>query len=305
MSTGAARDEPPVAERFQLPAIIALAVVGGAVGFGVISIGGFGSEELTEKGQFHIWLFLICAQTALWTLGAAVFFDLLRTSPLVEVASEARPTARWATVAVAVPVLGLVLAVAVGATLDYPVPYRSEKVTSLSVAGVCVALVGVVALARVHVALRHRTPATKAGIDAYLELRAVLQRVLAVEGAIIGAAILASGALRNAAVAYHGGDNSAFPREDVLIYGAYFTLILAVIYAPVYQRLTATGKRLLDEACPAAEPSAPDWTASYDKRKKLEELLGLQLTTSGSFRAAVAITAPLSSSIVGLLLGAA
>jgi hypothetical protein len=106
-------------------------------------------------------------------------------------------------------------------------------------------------------------------------------------------------------VAANGKKDSAFPKEHLLRYGAYFSLILALVYAPVYQRLVATGRRLLDDACPADEPVSRDWETSYDKRKKLEELLELGVTTSGSFRAAVAITAPLVSSIVGLLLGKA
>jgi hypothetical protein len=65
-------------------------------------------------------------------------------------------------------------------------------VTILSFIGAGVALMGVLALGRLYFALRHRRlPATKAGIEAYLDLRTVLQRVLAVEGLILGAAILA------------------------------------------------------------------------------------------------------------------
>jgi hypothetical protein len=275
MAAGWIRDEPPIAARFQLPLVIAIAVAGGAVGFGITAIDGFGPAAFNETGKFHLWLFLICVQTALWALGAAVFLLLLRTPPLADVAKDARATAWLATAAVAVPVLGFVAAATVGNDLDYPLPGHKAKVTILSFIGAGVALMGVLALGRLYFALRHRRlPATKAGIEAYLDLRP-------------------------------GKKDSAFPKEHLLRYGAYFSLILALIYAPVYQRLVATGRRLLDDACPADERVSRDWETSYDKRKKLEELLELGVTTSGSFRAAVAITAPLVSSIVGLLLGKA
>jgi hypothetical protein len=101
MAAGWIRDEPPIAERFQLPLVIAIAVAGGAVGFGITAIDGFGPAAFNETGKFHLWLFLICVQTALWALGAAVFLLLLRTPPLADVAKDARPTAWLATAAVA------------------------------------------------------------------------------------------------------------------------------------------------------------------------------------------------------------
>jgi hypothetical protein len=91
----------------------------------------------------------------------------------------------------------------------------------------------------------------------------------------------------------------------VLLYGAFFTLLLAVLYAPVYRRLLEQGRRLVDAVCPVPEPVSAEWSAAYEKRRKLEELLQLQLTTSASFRAGIAIAAPLGSSIFGLLIGAA
>jgi hypothetical protein len=295
-------DEPPFGERFQLPVVVAIAAFGGLVGVWITSVGGFGPKTFTETGRFHLWLFLVSVQTALWALAAGLFLLLLWTPPLVDVARQARATAWLATAAVAVPVLGFVGAA--GGNLDYPLPGHQAKVKVLSFIGAGIALIGVLALGRVYYALSHqRLEATKEGVESYLDLRAVLERVLAVEGAIIGAAILATGALRNLVIASNENDQSAFPKEHLLLYGAYFSLVLALVYAPIYQRLLATGRRLVDDACPAEAPGSDKWTAAYDKRKKLEELLGLDLSTTASFRAAVAITTPLVASIVGLLLG--
>src|SRR5947207_2597102 len=105
-------------------------------------------------------------------------------------------------------------------------------------------------LGRVDFPLRNRPlAATKPVYEWYLELRIVLQRVLAVEGAILGAAILATGSLRNSVVVWHHNDATAFPREFVLMYGGFFTLLLALLYAPVYQTLLETGRKLVEGAC--------------------------------------------------------
>jgi hypothetical protein len=306
LAPAAAEAELPRRDHLELPATIALALGGGIAGYVVMSIDGLGPHKLSETGEFRLWLFLISTQTALWSLGAAVLVGLLRSSPLADVASPARRKVSWAVGSTAVPIVGFVVAASLRSKLEYPIPHHQAKVIVVSLLGAAVALVGVAALARIDFALRHETfEPTKEGVDAYLRLHAVLQRVLAVEGAILGAAILASGALRNAVVAYHDHDNASFPREFVLLYGTYFTLVLAVLYAPVYRRLLETGRRLVEAAFPAEEPTSPDWPTVYDRRKKLEELLQLQIATSTSFRAGLAITAPLASSIVGLLLGAA
>ena len=87
------------------------------------------------------------------------------------------------------------------------------------------------------------------------------------------------------------------------MYGAYLTLLLALFYAPVYLRLLEAGRANLDAACPLGDPSSAGWTDSYEKRKKLQEYLQLEVTASASFRAGVAIFAPLASALVALLLG--
>jgi hypothetical protein len=54
---------------------------------------------------------------------------------------------------------------------------------------------------------------------------------------------------------------------------------------------------------PLPSPHEPSWSASYDKRSKLEELFELQLTTTASFRTGVAILTPLSAAAFSLLFG--
>lgn len=88
------------------------------------------------------------------------------------------------------------------------------------------------------------------------------------------------------------------------IYGAFFTM-LALVYAPIYFTLLQVGRANVDAACKMAEPASTTWLATYEKRRKLEEHVQLEIATSASFRTGVAILAPLTSALVALLLDAA
>jgi hypothetical protein len=324
---------------FELPALIAIAVAGAAIAFGILSVGGLpenGSVPLPkhtrlhlgthfrESGEFHMWLFLIVAQTAFWAIAAAVLLAPEMWRPLADLWPKARKTVVASVIAAGAPLVGIVVVASLYSHLDYPLPEHKWKVVALSLIGAAVALVGIAELALVKFALQHGPPGRgkSVDIDRYLALREQLQRVLAIEGGIIGAAVLTTGALRNAVVAYtpsladfiannrafahdHNIHASTFPREYVLIYGAFFTLLLALLYAPVYFRLLEVGREHVNAACKAEEPDSEAWLPAYEKRKKLEELLQLEVTTSAGFRSGVAILTPLGSALVALLLGAA
>ena len=223
--------------------------------------------------------------------------------------------------AAAIPLVGFAVLAPLRLTVHNPLPGQQTKFIILNLLGAAVALLGVAEMALVKAALQAE-PARGGAADfvRFLELRGVLQRILAVEGTILGAAILVTGALRNAVNAYpgqlraHPGFlhhhpsqkdflHASYPHEYLLLYGAYLTLLLALFYAPVYLRLLEAGRANLDAACPLGDPSSAGWTDSYEKRKKLQEYLQLEVTASASFRAGVAIFAPLASALVALLLG--
>jgi hypothetical protein len=293
-------------QHLELPAILALAVGGGAIGLGIVSVGGWGPSKLTHLAEFRLWLFLIAAQTSLWAIGAAVFLAPQLRLPVAGLSATARVPVVASVAATAAPLVAFFVYAKYTLDLHYPLPYHEWKILALSLIGMGVALLGVAQLALVKAALENEPASgTLADVERYLGLRTLLERVLAVEGAILGAAILSAGGLRNTVVAFHSHDQSSFPRDYVLVYGAYFTLLLALLYAPVYLRLLEVGRANVDAACKPEEPASPNWLPAYQKRKKLEEHLQLQLTTGASFRAGVAILAPLGSALVGLLIGAA
>jgi hypothetical protein len=138
-------------------------------------------------------------------------------------------------------------------------------------------------------------------IAAHIRLRELLQILLAVEGAIIGAALLATAGLRNAIVAW-SHDPTRLPGELVLAYGIAASALLAVAYGPVYARLSATAARLVDRAFELPEPTERIWDDLTRRRRELGELLQTRTSTAASFRSGVAILTPLGGALIGLLL---
>jgi hypothetical protein len=288
----------------ELPVLIALALAGGAIAVGVVRLKGFGPAAFSQSGQFRLWLFLIAVQTALWAIAAAALLTPTVLTTLRGVWSEARVAVVASVVGAAIPLFGFVVYVTLHSPISSnPLPAHRWKLFGLEALGTTIALIGVAHLALVRAALQNQaTRGTLADFARYLELRSLLQRVLAIEGAILGAAVLAAGALRNAVIAYTH-HQASYPREYVFIVGIYFTLVLAMLYAPVYRKLLEVGRANLDAACPPVEPASPEWLAAHDKREKLNQHLQLEVTTSASFRAGIAILAPLGSALVALLLG--
>lgn len=306
-----------------------LALIGGAIAFAVMAANGMGPAEFTSLGEFHLWLFLLAIQTSLWAICTAVLLAPQVRTTLGGLWADARFAVLASVVVTALPLYGFVLYATFVGSLSYPLPDHRWKLLVLNSLGTAVALIGVAEIALVKAALQKQSiSGTSADVGRYLDLRALLQRLLVVEGAILGTAILVAGGLRNTvlannpliiannarmkghavvshAVIANSGAVSSYPREHVLMIGAFFTILLALLYAPVYGKLLDVGNAILDATCAAREPASPDWAAAYDRRVKLANYLQLGVSTSDSFRAGIAIFAPLTSALLALLLGKA
>lgn len=307
-----------------LPALIGVAMLGAGIGVGVASIGGWGPRRFSDSGSFDLWLFLIALQSALWAVGVTVFAVQLK-----QLSNGHWPAARRRVtvdvVAAAVPLLGFGAVVANHSGLHYPFTWHREKMTAFTVIGAAVALFGFAEFALAKFALDEE-PAngTLADTGRFLEIRRLLEKVLSIEGAILAALILATAALRGAVNGYwrYLASHPAyllshplqkrflttsqvppFPREYVLIYGAFFTFLLALIYSPVYVRVLTAGRANVDAACKPVEPSSPNWVEVQEKRDKLAAHLQLSASASPTLRTAGAILAPLAGAFVGLLFG--
>jgi hypothetical protein len=304
----AARDPDETAEPGS-STVIALGVVGALIGFGVIYAdkrSWHGTACFTGTPEFAFWLILASAQAGLWAIAALPVYrslhDLWKWWPK-------NKTEIFTSMALfSVLVWGFLLAATFVPNLDYPLPNHHAKLLALSGLAFLVALGGVIGIWLVHAALKsnfaNRTPGGEQ-IHEFLTLKTHLRRLLAIEGAIIGSAILASGALREAVLHATCIPKTAFPQVFVLGYGAFFSALLALVYAPVHLRLLVVGRRLRDDLAPVPDQIGDTFSAWWSRRQALDALLQLEVGVSQSLQASVAILTPLAGAIVGLLLGGA
>jgi hypothetical protein len=267
------------------------------------------ARAFTSTGQFDLWLALLSGQTGLWAVALI---------PLTASVSE-----RWSRFAhQRVRAFGSVIAVAVGLLLvfgvsvwsasqfRYPLPGHKLRVGAIVVIGFAVASLGILAMALLNGELRDLKAAgfTSDTVDEasemFIGLRSELQTLLLIEGTLVGAAVLATSALRNAILAWatvaHPRLPPNFPAQDVLAYGAAFSALLALFWAPIHIRLMAVGTAVQAAATPRTESqSLIEWQGQRDA---YATHLGLSSDLVANFRAGVAILAPLGSALVGLLL---
>ncbi len=306
--------------------VLTAALVGIAFALAVILVDApspTGTGAFVDTGEYKLWVFVIIAQAALWAALVRPLLACARRLWDVWSGDSAGGILRT-TVLFAVLVEGFVVVTAVRSGVDYPLPHHRTRILIMSEFGCAVALLGGACIAltdakleQLRTRVRMRVRVESRDLAAYLELRDWLRRLVCVEAAIIGVAILSSGALRNAVLAYdapnhtlaslarvsilapdaHAGflayrASSRFPAQYVLVYGAYFTLLLALLTVPVYGRLQAVGRSICHVAFPLGAPRAAEWGDGYENRKRCEELLGLRTGGSGGLVAGVAVLTP-------------
>jgi hypothetical protein len=304
--------------------VVAIALLGAAFGAGVIYVDWPfppRASAFTSTGPYLLWLSLLSAETALWALAL----------PLVSASLKALwrfGASSWPRVVLSTASLAAAILVVVGASefvrrvshseLDYPLPAHATKLIAITAIGNAVALAAGLGMALVEAggARIARTDLSSEEVRAtaladFLLLREHLQRLLAIEGVIIGVAVLATAALRNAVLAY-GAEVKAhphsyphvpppsFPPEYVLLYGASVSLVLALFWAPIYTILVSAGTRLVNSAV-GERRTGESWTDWQERRAKFEQFLGVEASATANFRSAVAILTPLGSALVGLL----
>ena len=139
-------------------------------------------------------------------------------------------------------------------------------------------------------------------IKKYIGFRDYLQQFLMALGILLSLFILQSAGYRSAAIASGATTAASYPSVLLLLVGAYFTFLIAILYFPAYLDLVSAGKRLLNACFPLPAPGSVSWTEQYAKRKSLEDLLELKVTGEQRFLTSVSLLAPFVSSILTLLL---
>jgi hypothetical protein len=284
--------------------LLLIALGGFLVGVGILLFGYEGTKrsiEFVRSNGFAVWAVVIGAQTAYWAvvsgpLWANLTFVWKRTPP--GHASTLALAAALILILVVFPLVSIV------ARNPWPLWGHSGKIRVLTIIGGLAvgvpALMGIALIQR-QVNDQEAGPVDKDDVPAALEARSQILWFLSVAGAVIGLAVLAAGALRNATVPPGFVKEDRFPAEAVLLYGAFFTGLLLLVYVPAHRALRRLGARIRDHYFPLSEMPAPDddgFRGWLDKRANLETVLQLNVTPSQQLLASLFILAPLLSAVL-------
>jgi hypothetical protein len=268
--------------------------------------------QFLDSPQAIVWIFFVAAQFAFWATIVEPLWrwrSRLRLDYRLRLTREIRLKLVAAVVFFALPGFFLVRIVP-----DSNLAHHDPKMALVNLIAMVVALVAVTGIWYVRAALEAtvagRGPggrpvhSVQEGIQVLLDLRDDLQRFITLLGAMVALSTLAKGALRQAFLAT-GGHPAEFPSEYVLLQGAYFTGLLALVYLPTFTVLAAIGADLVESAYPLTGHDL-DWenlSRWQANRTSLEELLHLRSGAVENLRASVSILAPAATSVITVLLG--
>ena len=299
------RGSPDSLARLQHPLWVLLLGLGGFwAGVGLLLLGGWPtprSEAFVQSPGFKVWATTIGVQTAFWVVVAGPLW-----ADLVVVWNRARRRSAVVTLAVALflSLVGLPL-FSLAAEIRWPLLGHQLKIQVLTILG---GLVGVpalsgIALVQQRVRRRKTEQIENEDVRTAVEARTEILRFLSLAGAVIGLAVLATGALRKATVPVFVREGG-FPREAVLLYGAFLTGLLLLVYVPAHLALKRLALRIRDHYFPPSgmpDPDADSFKGWLDKRTTLETLLQLNVTPSQQLQVSLFILAPLLSAILASL----
>jgi hypothetical protein len=137
-------------------------------------------------------------------------------------------------------------------------------------------------------------------IEELLQMRSELRRFWRGAALLIAFVVIVAGGLRNALNAYVESYTPSFgpiPATGLLLYGAFFALLLAVVSLPGYVAWQARVRDLRDRLHPIPDDGrpSPEW---YLARSNLEALLELRAGSGERLVAILGIIAPFVLSIV-------
>jgi hypothetical protein len=273
---------------------------------------GHPGDPFLRSPEALVWVFLVAAQFGFW-FSALPFQWQSRCA--IKDEFRLRSTGEIRGKHLLALLMFLAPAVLIARSLPAtPLTHHREKVLLVNLVAVIAAVVAVEGIWYVGAALEgpgwgegtapDGATRDRDRVKAYLALREALQRFITFLGTMVSLGTLAKGASRHAFVAAQGSP-ADFPPEYVLLHGAYFTGLLALVYVPAYTRLVAAGGEILDSVFPVTAPDVElrrlaEWQSN---RKSLEDLLQLRSGALDNLRASVTILAPLASGTISVLLG--
>ena len=251
--------------------------------------------------EFGLWVALIGALGG-FALAACLCFvtwlaELVRLFDRVRVAT----VVTWV---VSVLVVGATVFVSLFVTGGSAEEDIGQELTSQTrpvviVVGLCMAP-GLVALLALRSAATEESNWLEPGacrLRLLIRLRTELRTVLAMLGAFLTVLVIATGMRRRALLALEI-PGLAVPREQVLLYGLVFAVLLGLFYVAANSAIDLRAQRFIDEFASLPDPADEAISDQVRKRKDLTELVGSGGTWR-SFETVVVIAAPLLTALIG------
>jgi hypothetical protein len=154
-----------------------------------------------------------------------------------------------------------------------------------------------------RVASRDVLPGTRGEqVDLLLALRRLLQRLLAAAGSVVALVAFSAGTwwlLEHSLGTGYGTK----PPQFVLVFGAFGSVIVGVVYGPAWTALQRHGRLLCEAMYPLRNLDQQDAILSRAAdRQKLEQILGLDQSIISDLQGGLVILAPLLASAVAAFL---
>lgn len=131
-----------------------------------------------------------------------------------------------------------------------------------------------------------------------MNLRRQAQGFLSVAGFIIGSATLSFGVLRNALMAVEPSRKD-FPPILVIVWGVFYSVFLALGYAPMFFALAGAEQRVVRDLVPTPSHLDRDPLSWLTKREELRK--ALHQTGWPQFQSVLSVFAPLLGSVISIL----
>ena len=140
-------------------------------------------------------------------------------------------------------------------------------------------------------------------VERYQQLRSRLDRLLGLCSANIGLSILITGALSSLLSEVAPGPPGLLPAGSVVVFGVYYTWLLAIIYLPIRKTLNDVGGTLAEELVRQSVVSRVSWRQWFEERQAIRTWLGLQGSALQDLQQGLSVLAPLLAGISSLTFG--
>lgn len=132
-----------------------------------------------------------------------------------------------------------------------------------------------------------------------VRVRRSAKRVLGILGIFLTLIVVTSSSYREAVGALHG-TTDPYPEVFVVLYGLLLAGLLALFHVTTSMAIDGRVERLLRIVAPLPDPRAEHFTAMFDKRQALSQVLDYGGSWASSFQSGVIVLAPLITALLGL-----